>query len=72
MMRMDGCIRIGFVNNLFLILSRDEFVYSWAVGFRMLLVLLKRQNHDFAFIDALRRGVHNVTPYAYGYRVGLT
>jgi radical SAM superfamily enzyme YgiQ (UPF0313 family) len=65
-------MRIALINPPFLFPSREEFVYSQALGLRTLSSLLKMQGHDVVFIDALLRGFRNVTPYADGFKVGLT
>lgn len=65
-------MRIVLINPPFLFPSREEFVYSQALGLRTLSSLLKTQGHDVVFIDALLRGFRTVTPYADGFRVGLT
>ncbi len=64
-------MRIALINPPFLFPSREEFVYSQALGLRTLSSLLKKQGHEVVFIDALLRGFRNVTPYADGFMVGL-
>jgi radical SAM superfamily enzyme YgiQ (UPF0313 family) len=72
MMDMTPFMRIALINPPFLFPSREELVYSQAIGLRTLSSLLKREGHEVVFIDALLRGFREVTPYADGFRVGLT
>lgn len=70
-MDVQKTMRMTLINPPFLFPSRDEFVYSQAVGLRTLSAVLKRQGHEVVFIDALLRGFRNVTSYADGFKVGL-